>query len=183
MPGLWTAKFQHPEYNTNHLHIISLSEFKWLNFFNFFSENYQELILTITFHNQSSEQSSGPHAMIYVQSGLQARYDTPYEWFSNVLLCLTVPISWNVWKKISSVIAISSFFCLEKDQFPPAHKAHSPFADPAQTKQLIKYVIFNKRHKCLHLSAIRISFSVSFLYAFYDHLLQTDEFSNNYSNL
>ena len=32
---------------------------------------------TETFQSQRSEQSSGPQAMMYVQSGLQARYDTP----------------------------------------------------------------------------------------------------------
>ena len=48
---------------------------------------------TSTFQTQSSEHSSGPHAMMYVLSGLHARYDTPYAWPSNMWRRSTVWVS------------------------------------------------------------------------------------------
>jgi len=48
---------------------------------------------TSTFQTQSSEHSSGPHAMIYRLSGLHAKYDTPYACPSNMWHCRTVSFS------------------------------------------------------------------------------------------
>lgn len=49
---------------------------------------------TSVFHIHNSEQSSGPQAMRYMSSGLQAKCPTPYEWPSIVLRCVGSP-SWE----------------------------------------------------------------------------------------
>ena len=62
-------RFSHKTHLTNPLHMFQTSVFQ--------------------IHN--SEQSSGPQAMRYVSSGLQAKCPTPYEWPSIVLRCLGSP--------------------------------------------------------------------------------------------